>query len=128
MSNDLLADALNTIKTHEMAGKPECEVKPSKMVRETLKILQRLGYIGDFEFVDLGNSGFFKVKLLGKVNQCGSIKPRYPVKKDEYAEWEQKFIPGVGFGTIIVSTPKGLMTNDEAKQTKSGGRLIAFIY
>jgi small subunit ribosomal protein S8 len=52
MANDPLADALNTIKTHEMFSKAACEVKPSKLVRETLKILQRRGFIGDFEFVD----------------------------------------------------------------------------
>lgn len=128
MSNDLLADALNTIKTHEMSGKPECEVKPSKMVRETLKILQRAGFIGDFEYVDEGHTGVFRVKLVGRVNQCGAIKPRYAVKKHEWAGWEQKFIPGVGFGLLIVSTPAGLMTNEEAKTAETGGRLLAFIY
>ncbi len=128
MSNDHLADALNTIKTHEMTGKQDCEVKPSKMVRETLKILQGKGYIGDFEYVDEGRSGFFRVKLLGKVNQCGAIKPRFAVKKAGWADWEQKFIPGVGFGLLIVTTPKGLMTNEEAKQAQTGGRLVAYIY
>ena len=129
MSNDLLADALNTIKTHETAGKPDCEVKPSKMVRETLKILQAKGYIGDFEYVDEGSrGGFFRIKLLGKVNQCGSIKPRYPIKKAELAEWEQKFIPGAGFGFILISTSKGLMTNEDSRREGLGGRLIAYIY
>lgn len=128
MSNDLLADALNTIKTHEMTGKSDCEVRPSKMVRETLKILQGKGYIGDFEYVDEGRSGYFRVKLLGKVNQCGAIKPRFAVKKDGWADWEQKFIPGVGFGMLIVTTPKGLMTNEEAKSSQTGGRLVAYIY
>lgn len=128
MSNDLLADALNTIKTHEMTGKADCEVRPSKMVRETLKILQSKGYIGDFEYVDEGRSGYFRVKLLGKVNQCGSIKPRFAVKKGGWADWEQKFIPGIGFGMLIVTTPKGLMTNEEAKTAQTGGRLVAYIY
>lgn len=128
MSKDLLADALNTIKTHEINGKIDCEVKPSKIVRETLKILQAKGFIGDFEYVDEGFSGYFKIKLLGKVNKCGAIKPRYPIRKDEWVEWEQKFIPGVGFGILIVSTPQGLMTNEEAKKQNIGGRLIAYVY
>ncbi len=128
MTKDTLADALNTIKTHEVTGKSECEVKPSKIVRETLKILQTKGFIGDFEYIDEGNTGHFKVKLLGKVNRCGAIKPRFAVKKDDWAGWEQKFIPGVGFGMLVVSTPKGLMTNEEAKEQGTGGRLIAYIY
>jgi len=128
MTKDTLADALNTIKTHEMTGKNECEVRPSKIVRETLKILQSKGFIGDFEYVDEGNTGYFRIKLLGKINRCGAIKPRHAVKKDDWANWEQKFIPGVGFGLLVVSTPQGLMTNEEAKGASTGGRLIAFIY
>jgi small subunit ribosomal protein S8 len=128
MTNDPLADALNTIKTHEMYGMKECVVRPSRLVRETLRILQVRGYVGEFEYVDDGRSGFFKVRLLGKINQTGCIKPRFPVKKGEWSGWEQKFIPGEGFGFLIVSTPKGLMTNEEAKSQNSGGRLIAFVY
>ncbi|MFH0927444.1 MAG: 30S ribosomal protein S8 [Candidatus Micrarchaeota archaeon] len=128
MSNDLLSDALNTIKTHEMNGKTECEIRPSRIVKETLKILQGRGYIGDFEYIDEGYKGYFKVKLLGKINKCGAIKPRFPIRKNEWFEWEQKFIPGVGFGLLIVSTPQGLMTNEEAKKANIGGRLIAYIY
>ncbi|MEM4348138.1 MAG: 30S ribosomal protein S8 [Candidatus Anstonellaceae archaeon] len=128
MANDPLADALNSIKTHEMAGKQFCEVKPSKLVRETLKILQKEGFIGDFEFVDDGRSGYFKIKLLGRINQCGAVKPRFAVKKTEWPEWEQKYLPGANFGLFIVSTPQGLMTNAEAKKRGIGGRLIAYIY
>ena len=128
MANDPLADALNAIKTHEMFCKPACEVKPSKLVRETLKILQRKGFIGDFEFVDDGKNGYFKIKLLGKVNQCAAVKPRFAVKKSEWNEWEGKYLPGVGFGMFVVSTPLGLMTNEEAKDKGLGGRLIAYVY
>jgi len=128
MANDPLAEALNTIKTHERFAKQVCEVKPSKLVRETLKIMQRKGFIGDFEFVDDGRNGYFRVKLLGKVNQCSAVKPRFAVKKSEWNEWESKYLPGVGFGMFVVSTPQGLMTNDEAKEKGLGGRLIAYIY
>lgn len=128
MVNDTLADALNIIKTHELVGKTDCIVRASKLVKETLKILQSRGYIGDFEFIDDGRSGNFKINLQGRINKCGVIKPRFPVKKGDWNQWEQQFIPGVGFGVLIVSTPKGLMTNTEAKDAGSGGRLIAFVY
>jgi len=128
MANDPLADALNSIKTHEMFSKSACEVKPSKLVRETLKILQRKGFIGDFEFVDDGKNGYFKIKLLGKVNQCCAVKPRFAVKKTDWNAWEAKYLPGAGFGMFIVSTPLGLMTHGEAKEKGLGGRLIAYVY
>ncbi|MBM3229211.1 30S ribosomal protein S8, partial [Candidatus Parvarchaeota archaeon] len=103
MADDLLADALNTIKTHEMAGKPDCTVRSSKIVRETLRILQGKGYIGEFEFVDNGKGGQFRISLIGKINECGAIKPRFPVKKESWTEWEQRYIPGIDFGLLIVS-------------------------
>jgi small subunit ribosomal protein S8 len=129
MVNDPLADALNTIRTHEMTGKSECTLTPaSGIIREVLLIFQQKGYIGEFEFMDNGTSGEFKVRLLGKVNSCGVIKPRFAVKKAEWNKWEQRYIPGKGFGLLIVSTPKGIMTNDDAKGKGTGGRLIAYIY
>lgn len=129
MVNDPLADALNTIRTHEMTGKSECTLYPaSGIIREVLLIFQKQGYIGEFEFVDNGTSGLFKVRLLGKVNSCGVIKPRFAVKKAEWNKWEQRYIPGKGFGLLIVSTPKGIMTNSDAKDKGTGGRLIAYIY
>jgi small subunit ribosomal protein S8 len=128
MTKDLVADALNTIKTHEMNGKNECEVKYSKLIKEILRILQQNGYIGEFEFVDEGPHSYFKIKLLGRINNCGAIKPRFAIRKDEWVEWEQKYIPGLGFGLLIVSTPQGLLTNEEAKKKNLGGRLIAFVY
>ncbi len=128
MVNDTLADALNTIKVSDRVGRGNCKVRPSKIVRETLKILQTQTYIGEFEFEDAGRESNFAVKLLGKINNCGVIKPRFPVKKTEWSFWEQRYIPGEGFGFLIVSTPLGLMTNRSAKEKNIGGRLIAYIY
>ncbi|RLG18175.1 30S ribosomal protein S8 [Candidatus Micrarchaeota archaeon] len=129
MVNDPLADALNVIRTNEIAGKPECLIRPaSRLIREVLLILQKQGYIGDFEFVDNGTSGLFKVNLIGKINSCGAIKPRFAVKKCEWNKWEQRYIPSKDFGLLIVSTPKGILTNREAKEKNSGGRLIAYVY
>ncbi|VVC04289.1 30S ribosomal protein S8 [Candidatus Burarchaeum australiense] len=129
MVNDPLADALNVIRTHEIAGKSECTIDPaSKLVREVLLIFQRKGYLGDVEFVDNGTSGTFKLQLVGKINSCGVIKPRFAVKKTDWNKWEQRYIPSRDFGMLIVSTPKGLMTNAEAKEKNTGGRLIAYVY
>ena len=128
MVNDTLADALNRIKTHENVGKRECIVYASKLLKKTLKIFQTYGYVGGFEFIDDGKSGFFRIELLGKINKCAAIKPRFPVKKDDWNKWEQQYIPGIGLGLLIVSTPEGLMTNREAKEKQIGGRLIAYVY
>jgi len=125
---DLLADALNTLKTHEMKGEGACQVRASKIVAEVFRILHSKGYISSYEFVDDGRGGFFEVKLSGTINDCGVIKPRFPVKKNEWAKVEERFIPGVGVGLLVVSTPKGIMTNSDAQERQIGGRLLAFVY
>ena len=128
MSIDHLADALNTIKTHEIAGKRECVVNASKLVLNMLKVLKDHSYLKDFKFVDDKRGGFFFVDLAGRINNCGVIKPRFPVKRDEWATTEQQYIPGVGIGLLIVSTSNGIMTNADAEKKQIGGRLLAYVY
>ena len=129
LSNDPLADALNVIKTHEKAGKNECMIMPaSSLIREVLLIFQKNNYIGEFEMQDDGKSGAFKVKLLGNINDCKVVKPRFSVGMKDWNKWEQRYIPSKDFGVLIVSTPFGLMTNTEAKAKGTGGKLVAYVY
>jgi small subunit ribosomal protein S8 len=125
---DRLADTLNTLKTHEMVGQRTCTVKATKLVREVLELLKVNQYLGNFEFVDDGRGGFFNVELDGRINDCGVINPRLSVKRNEWAKLEQRFIPGVGVGLLIVTTSKGVMTNREAEGEHIGGRLLAYVY
>ena len=125
---DHLADALNTLKTHEMVGQRECSVKASKLVKEILGLLKEHRYLSDFSFVDDGRGGRFSISLDGRINDCGVIKPRVAVKRIDWAKFEQRFIPGVGVGLLIVSTSKGIMTNRDAEEERLGGRLLAYVY
>jgi len=126
---DTLANGLTTIMNNEMRRKKECVITPaSKLLGRVLRIMQLNGYIGEFEFIDDGRSGKFKVQLLGRINKCGAIKPRYPVKADEFEKWEKQFLPARDIGLLIVSTPQGVMAHKEAKQKKTGGRLLPYDY
>ena len=129
MANDPLSDALNSIKTHEIIGRRECQIKPaSKLIREILALFQTHNYIGEFEMVDDGKSGSFKVRLLGKINDCKTIKPRFAVKNQDWNKWEQRYIPSKDFGFLVVSTSRGIMTNVDARNKNIGGRLLAYVY
>ena len=125
---DHLADALNTIKTHEIAGQRQCTVKSSKIVGEVLRVLKEHKYLKEFKKNDDGRKTWFEVELDGRVNECGVIKPRFPVKRNEWARKEEQYIPGVGVGLLIVSTSQGIMTNLDAEDKKIGGRLVAYVY
>jgi len=125
---DHLADALNTIKTHETVGQNVCTVKYTKLVGQILSVLKEHNYLKEYKHIDDGRGGLYEVTLDGRINDCGVIKPRMPVKKQDWAQKEQQFIPGYGVGLLIVSTPKGIMTNSEAEKEQIGGRLLAYVY
>jgi len=119
---------MSTIKNADRIGKIDCITPASKLVREVLKLMQKEGFIGIFEFIDDGKSGKFKIKLKNRVNDCNVIKPRYSVKVDDFEKWEKRFLPAKGFGILIVSSTKGIMTHEEAKNQHLGGKLLAYIF
>ena len=126
---DPLANALSKIQNHERARKREIVLAPaSKLINEVLHIMQAEGFIGEFEFIDDGKAGKFKVALQGKVNGCGVIKPQYSTKRDEYEKWEKRYLPAAGFGVLVVSTQQGVMTHKKAMELGLGGRLLAYAY
>ncbi|MBD3186586.1 30S ribosomal protein S8 [Candidatus Bathyarchaeota archaeon] len=127
---DPLANALSIINNSEKArSKNYVYIHPaSNLISKILQVMMNTGYIGVVEFIDDGKSGTFKVELLGKINKCNVIKPRFPVKKDDIESMEMKYLPSKNFGYLIISTNQGIMTNDEAKEKGIGGRLLAYIY
>ncbi|MDY7083101.1 MAG: 30S ribosomal protein S8 [Halobacteria archaeon] len=127
--SDPLADALSTIKNADNLGKLECEIEPaSNTIGNVLGVLHDHGYVDSFEFIENGKSGEFNVSLAGQINECGAVKPRYSVKKDEYEKWEKRYLPGRDFGSLIVTTSRGVMTHYEARDEGVGGQILAYVY
>ncbi len=126
---DTLANALNSMKVAETKGRSSSKVKPtSKLIKEVLQVLQDNGYITGCEYQADAQGGFFTVTLNGKINDCGTIKPRFSVTALTWEKFEQRFLPSKDTGILIVSTPQGVMTHIQAKEKKTGGRLIAYTY
>lgn len=128
MKYDLLSDVMSAIKNGDRSGKPYTITPSSKLVKNILLILQKHKYIGDFEYIDDNMGGKFKIQLVGKVNDCKAIRPRYYAKVEDYEKFEKRFLPAAGMGFIIVSTSKGLMLHSEAKEKNIGGTLLGFVY
>lgn len=127
--NDPLANALTTLQNADLRRRRECMIAPaSNLIGHVLKILQQSGYIGEFEFIDDGKAGFFRVQLIGRINKCRAVKPRFPASHRGIEKFEKMFLPAYNVGVLVVSTPKGLMTHVEAKANRIGGRLIAYVY
>ncbi|MGI0091861.1 MAG: 30S ribosomal protein S8 [Nitrososphaerales archaeon] len=128
-ANNVLGNLFATVYNNEIRNKKECLAIPaSKLASAVLRSMQKNKYIGEFEFVDDGIAGKFKIQLLGRINRCGVISPRYSVGKNGYTRWERQFLPAVGVGILIVSTSQGVMSHNEAQDKGLGGRLVGYVY
>jgi len=129
MQMDPLADALAKIRAYEQRGRKEVILRPtSNVILNVLSALQKSSYIGEVERIEDGRGGKFKVQLLGRINKCAIIRPRFSVKYSEISDYEKKYLPAVGFGILIMTTPKGVMSQSEAHDEHIGGRLLAYVY
>ena len=126
---DPLADAMSSIYNSELVGKADVIIAPaSSLIEKVLQVMQLNGYIGEFEKIDDGRAGRFRIQLMGRTNKCGVIKPRFPVKRDGFERFEKRFLPAFDYGILILTTPEGVMTHQDAKGKGIGGRLLAYVY
>ena len=129
MLNDPLANVMSLILNNELIGESECLIKPvSKVIKEILKVMKENGYIGDFKEFEDNRGNYLKLNLVGGINKCGVIKPRYSVKGNNFENFEKRYLPAKDTGILFVSTPRGIMTHYDAKSKKTGGKLLAYCY
>lgn len=127
--NDPIADALSKILNAEKIGKKEVELYPvSNVLLQILDIFRKHRYVGEYKVEETTRGRIITLNLLGNINDCNSIKPRFPVTLKEFDKFEQRYLPAVDFGIIIITTSQGLMTLKEAREKKIGGRLLAYCY
>jgi ribosomal protein S8 len=88
----------------------------------------KLGYIGEFEIIDDHRSNKIVIELTGRLNKCGVISPRFDVEYGEIEKWIVNLLPSRQFGHIILSTTYGIMTHEEARRKKTGGKILGFFY
>ncbi len=131
MINDLLADALTRIRNASLRKLDVTQLMHSKLVEAVLVVFQNKGYIESFNVIEDGNKKFIKVVLKYDKNEKSVItevkkisKPGRRVYKgsDEIKKFKN------GYGTIVVSTSKGVLSNDDAHKEKVGGEVLASIW
>ncbi|CAD6225742.1 unnamed protein product [Miscanthus lutarioriparius] len=90
----VLNDALKSMYNAEKRGKRQVMIRPSsKVIIKFLTVMQRHGYIGEFEYVDDHRAGKIVVELNGRLNKCGVISPRFDVGVKEIEEWTARLLP-----------------------------------
>lgn len=120
----VLADALKTMYNAEKRGKRQVLIRPaSKVVVKFLQLMQKHGYINEFEFVDDHRAGKIVVELNGRLNKCGAISPRYDIGHTEMEDWVARLLPSRLFGVIVLTTSAGIMDHETARAKGVGGKV-----
>ena len=116
-AQNVIANLFATIYNGELRNMKECLVIPSsKLASHVLRSMQKNRYIGEFELIDDGLGGKLKIQLIGKINGCKAISPRFSVKLGEYSRWERQYLPAVGLGILIVSLQRASWTTQKHKR------------
>ena len=127
---DPITDLLNQIRNAQAVGKTEVLIPTSKIKKEIANLLSKEGFVGEIKNGMKGKIKALKIALKYE-NDLPAISGLKRVSKPGQRIYEGfdeiKRVRG-GFGISIVSTPKGLMTNKEARKQKLGGEVICQIW
>jgi len=125
MSQDIVADGLNQIMNAKRIEKRELVIKRySKVLLALFEMMKSNGHI-DFE-VD-AEAKTVSVKVL-KLNECRAVKPRYFVAVGDIDKYMRRFLPSRNFGTLVISTNKGMLGHRDALKENLGGSVVAYFY
>ena len=129
--NDPIADMLTRIRNAQVAKHDTVMVPASNMKKSIAKILLNEGYVKTVETIDDGMAGVIKIGLKYTQNKQAVIVGLKRISKPGlrvYASCQE--LPKVlgGLGIAIVSTPKGVMTDKEARKLNVGGEVLAYIW
>jgi len=127
---DPVADMLTRIRNACSAGHRRVDIPRSKLKAELARILTENHFVADFKVLDDGGRGILRLYLkyhaeqpvIRELRRVSSPGLRRYVKSRE--------IPRVrnGLGMAIVSTPKGLMSDRDARAANLGGELLAVVW
>jgi len=130
MNTDPITDMLNRIRNAQAVGKTEVLLPLSNLKNEIAAILVKKGFLGEVKKTAKGKSKILKISLKydnGISAMEGFKRISKPGQRIYAGVHDIKKVRG-GFGVSIISTPKGLMTNNEARKAKLGGEVLLEIW
>ena len=128
---DPIADLLTRIRNANSAKHESVDVPASNMKKAIVEILNKEGYIKEYQVIEDGKQGVIRITLKYGANNEKAISGLKRVSKPGhriYAGVDE--MPKVlkGLGIAIVSTSKGIMTDKQARAEHIGGEVLAFVW
>ena len=132
MTTDTIADMLTRIRNANLAKHQIVQIPSTKITRNIAQVLFAEGLIDSFEELKNGlkSSLLLSLKYVGKERKPGIEKIQRVSKPGLRVYSSAKKMPRIlgGFGTAIVSTSRGLMTDHQARKEGVGGELLCYIW
>lgn len=133
MSVDLVSNMISSIRNASLVNKDHVEVPYSKECEAVAKVLSDNGYLGDVKSFKESGKSFKKLRidlnydefgnsLITKIQRVSTPGRRIYRGADDLGKFMN------GFGIYVVSTSRGVMTGDIARNKRLGGELICKVY
>ncbi|PJF47742.1 MAG: 30S ribosomal protein S8 [Chloroflexi bacterium] len=134
MANDSLGDMLTRIRNAAAVGHSSVAVRASKLNERVAEILKEEGYLDAYQVVEVDGKKMLNLTL----RYSGERRSRKPVitglqrvsRPGKRIYVPKTEIPRVlsGIGVAILSTPKGVITDNQARRLGVGGEVLCFVY
>lgn len=130
-ATDSIADFLTIVRNASRAKKEKATARASNLTARIAEIMKAEGFIDNYKVFDEGKKRFIRIQLRylrGKQPVIQGIKRVSTPGRRIYVGCDE--IPRVlgGLGVSLVSTPKGVLVDREAKKARVGGELICKIW
>ncbi len=128
---DSIADMLTIIRNGSFAKKDVVEVKGSKLAAEILNIFKKENFIVNYKLIKDNKQGILRVYLKYAKDGAPAILGIKRVSKPGLRIYKPSDeLPKVygGLGLAVISTSKGLMTDNQAREQKVGGEVLCYIW
>lgn len=129
--NDVIADGLTRIRNASMRKQESTTLIFSKTVEAILKIFKEKGYIDGYKVEEAGSKKNIKVfmkyddhgnTVINEIKRVSKPGRRVYRPSSEIKKFKN------GYGTIIITTSKGVLSNDDAHKEGVGGEVLCSIW
>ncbi|CRF49807.1 SSU ribosomal protein S8p (S15Ae) [Helicobacter heilmannii] len=131
MVNDIVADSLTRIRNASMRRLEVTELYYAKIVVSILEIFKARGFISNFHMVEKEGKPFISVELaydekgravINEIKRLSKPGRRVYRQSKELKRFKN------GYGVVVVSTSKGVITNEQAYKQNVGGEVLCSIW
>jgi small subunit ribosomal protein S8 len=128
---DPIADMLTRIRNASKVKFDKVDIPSSRIKGEIVKILKEEGFIKNYKFLKDKRQGLIRVYLKYTQDEkqilTGIKRVSTPGRRVYSGVDEIPHVKG-GLGVAILSTPKGILTDKEARQSKIGGEVLCYVW